>query len=103
MFEIGRGLKRWFTAPELKDGLAAGDPGLLELLDLRLLRAEARSASVAAGRIGAKDRPQRLVEAARDRRSGGPARRVASGRPRAPYANRRPAPCWARTSMARTA
>ena len=80
MFEIGRGLKRWFTAPELKDGLAAGDPGLLELLDLRLLRAEAR-----------------------DRRSGGPARRVASGRPRAPYANRRPAPCWARTSMARTA
>lgn len=78
MFEIGRGLKRWFSAPELKDGLAAGDQGLLELLDLRLLRAEARAASIAAGRIGAKDRPQRLVEAARvwrelARRTGDPA------------------------------
>lgn len=64
MFEIGRELRRWFSAPEPRDGLCLGDPSLLELLDLKLLQSEARAAQVAAGRIGAKDRPLRLIEAA---------------------------------------
>jgi tetratricopeptide (TPR) repeat protein len=63
MFELGREIKRLFRphrtsvfAPP-RDGLAGGDPGLEELLDLAMLRAEAKACDVAAGRIGAKDRP----------------------------------------------
>ena len=42
MFEIGRELKRWFSASALKDGVrdgfCVGDESLLELLDLNLLQ-----------------------------------------------------------------
>jgi len=72
MFEFGRDLKRLFgveTGAESKgtsyrEGLTGGDTSLLELLDIRLLTNEARSADVAAGRIGTKDRGSRLLEAA---------------------------------------
>jgi len=68
MFEFGRELRRLFggaRAPfPAKDGLTGGDGALLELLDLKMLRAEAKSADVAAGRIGARDRPRRQLEAA---------------------------------------
>lgn len=66
MFEFGRELRRWFsraTRP-VRDGLTGGDGALLELLDLEMLKAEAKGADVAAGRISAKDRPRRLLEAA---------------------------------------
>ncbi|MBS0334826.1 MAG: hypothetical protein JSS35_18805, partial [Proteobacteria bacterium] len=46
------------------DGLTGGDAALLELLDLNLLRQEARAADVAAGRVGAQDRAQRRLDAA---------------------------------------
>jgi hypothetical protein len=65
MFEFGRELKRLFRVDALKDGLTGGDASLLELLDLDLLRAEGRAADVAAGRISAKDRAKRYLEAAR--------------------------------------
>ena len=45
MFEIGRELKRFFSPPQRRDGLCPGDPSLLELLDLRLLQNEGRSAA----------------------------------------------------------
>jgi hypothetical protein len=67
MFEFGRELKRLFGAENLnvaRDGLTGGDSSLLELLDLDMLRAEAKSADIAAGRMGAKDRAQRRLEAA---------------------------------------
>jgi tetratricopeptide (TPR) repeat protein len=72
MFEFGRDLKRLFgvdAGAESKgaahrDGLTGGDTSLLELLDIRLLTNEARSADIAAGRIGCKDRGSRLLEAA---------------------------------------
>src|SRR5689334_12109099 len=72
MFDLGRELRRLIGAarsrfPGLilgRDGLTGGNGVLLELLDLRMLRAEAKSADVAAGRIGAKDRPRRHLEAA---------------------------------------
>jgi tetratricopeptide (TPR) repeat protein len=72
MFDFGRDLKKLFgvdagapaRAAAHRDGLTGGDTSLLELLDLRLLVNEARSADVAAGRIGAKDRGHRLLEAA---------------------------------------
>jgi len=68
MFEFGRELRRLLGGAPLaggfQDGLTGGDPTLLELLDLRLLINEARAADVAAGRIGARDRPARLVHAA---------------------------------------
>ncbi|HUZ12106.1 MAG TPA: hypothetical protein VMU93_04545 [Caulobacteraceae bacterium] len=68
MFEFGRELRRLLGAPRgvstIKDGLTGGDAPLLELIDLRMLRAEAQAADVAAGRISAKDRPRRLLEAA---------------------------------------
>ncbi|TCS13635.1 hypothetical protein [Caulobacter sp. BK020] len=72
MFDFGRDLKRLFgvdaaapaRAAAHRDGLTGGDTSLLELLDLRLLVNEARAADVAAGRIGAKDRGHRLLEAA---------------------------------------
>jgi tetratricopeptide (TPR) repeat protein len=65
MFEFGRELRRLFGAKAAfpaKDGLTGGDGALLELLDLTMLRAEAKSADVAAGRIGARDRPRRHLE-----------------------------------------
>lgn len=72
MFEFGRDLKRLFgvdagaasKAAAHREGLTGGDTSLLELLDMRLLTNEARSADVVAGRIGAKDRGSRLLEAA---------------------------------------
>ena len=63
MIEFGRGLKKLFQSPAPQGGLARGDATLLELLELRLLQSEARSADVSAGRIGAKDRALRLSEA----------------------------------------
>jgi tetratricopeptide (TPR) repeat protein len=79
MFEFGRELKRLFesdTPP--RDGLTGGDASLLELLDMDLLRGEARASDIAAGRISAKEPHQRRLEAARvwrelARRSGDPA------------------------------
>src|SRR5580698_10853040 len=65
MFEFGREFRRLFKADNFKDGLTGGDASLLELLDLDLLRVEARAADVAAGRISAKDKAQRYLEAAR--------------------------------------
>src|SRR5581483_4260992 len=65
MFEFGRELKRFFQPDPPKDGLTGGDSALLELLELGMLRAEAKAADIAAGRISAKDRPQRQLEAAR--------------------------------------
>src|SRR5580693_2335478 len=68
MFELGRELRRLFGGARahfpIKDGFTGGDSALLELLDLKMLRAEAKSADVAAGRISAKDRPRRHLEAA---------------------------------------
>jgi tetratricopeptide (TPR) repeat protein len=68
MFEFRRELRRLFGAEggfrPAQDGLTGGDAGLLELLDLRLLRDEGKAADVAAGRISAKDKAQRLLEAA---------------------------------------
>ena len=59
-------LKRLFTtdAPP-RDGLTGGDASLFDVLDLGLLRGEARAADIAAGRISAKDPHQRRLEAAR--------------------------------------
>ena len=68
MFEFGRELRRWFGGEgfpgAFQDGLTGGDGALLEMLALDMLRNEARAADVAAGRISAKDRPQRQLEAA---------------------------------------
>lgn len=66
MFELGRELRRFFTADRAKpaDGLTGGDSSLLELLDSQLLAQEAKAADVAAGRISAKDKPRRRLEAA---------------------------------------
>src|SRR5271170_3118104 len=68
MFEFGRELRRLFSGARAqfpnKDGLTGGDGALLELLDLKMLKAEAKGADVAAGRIGARDRARRLLEAA---------------------------------------
>jgi len=64
MFEFGRELKRLFQPDAPKDGLTGGDASLLEMLELDLLCAEARAADIAAGRISAKDRPLRQLEAA---------------------------------------
>src|SRR5580658_3565086 len=66
-FEFGRELRRLFggaRAFPMKDGLTGGDGALLELLDLRMLRAEGKSADVAAGRISARDKARRHLEAA---------------------------------------
>ena len=69
MFEFGRDLKRLFgveteAKSAWRDGLTGGDTSLLELLDTRLLANEARSADVAASRLGTKERGARLLEAA---------------------------------------
>jgi hypothetical protein len=66
MFEFGRELKRLFeTDAPPRDGLTGGDASLLEVLDIGLLRGEARAADIAAGRISAKDPHRRRLEAAR--------------------------------------
>lgn len=61
MFQLGRELKRIFRPQDglatPKDGVAGRDPAALELLNLDMLRAEAKAADVAAGRISARDRP----------------------------------------------
>jgi hypothetical protein len=67
MFELGRELRRLLGAESAQgsgEGLTGGDPSLLELLDLNLLIQEGRTAEIAAGRISAKDRPQRRLDAA---------------------------------------
>lgn len=66
MFELGRELKRFFASEKSKaaDGLTGGDSSLLELLDANLLAQEAKASDIAAGRIGAKDKPRRRLEAA---------------------------------------
>ncbi|MDB5461202.1 MAG: hypothetical protein JWO72_2943 [Caulobacteraceae bacterium] len=79
MFEFGRELKRLFEADTgPRDGVTGGDASLLELLDMDLLKGEARASDIAAGRISAKDPPQRRLQAARvwrelARRTGDPA------------------------------
>jgi tetratricopeptide (TPR) repeat protein len=65
MFEFSRELRRLFAPEGPKDGLTGGVRPLLELLDLGLLKGEARAADIAAGRISAKDPAQRTLEAAR--------------------------------------
>jgi len=66
MFDFARDLKRifqpGFAAP--RDGLADGDPAVLELLSLDLLVREARATDISAGRIGAADRPHRQLRQA---------------------------------------
>jgi len=60
-------LKRLFGAGRdgsARGGVTGGDPALLELLDLPLLLQEARSADVAAARVGAKDTARRRLDAA---------------------------------------
>ncbi|MBL8555641.1 MAG: hypothetical protein JNL41_15315 [Phenylobacterium sp.] len=68
MFELGRELRRFFAADRARavpqDGLTGGDSSLLELLDCQLLAQEAKAADIAAGRISAKDKPRRRLEAA---------------------------------------
>lgn len=67
MFELGWEFLRKLAPERLRhktDGLTGGDAALLELLDLKLLNLEAKAADVAAGRVGARDRPQRRLEAA---------------------------------------
>lgn len=66
MFEFGREIKRLFeTDAPPRDGLTGGDASLLDMLDIGLLRGEARAADIAAGRISAKDPHQRRLEASR--------------------------------------
>lgn len=69
MFQLGRELKRIFGAetafPAPRDGLAGRDAGVLELLDLNMLRHEAHATDVAAGRVGAKDRAALQLRQAR--------------------------------------
>lgn len=67
MFELGRELKRLFGAEPAfgsGEGLTGGDGSLLELLDVTLLLEEGRAADLAAGRLSAKDKPERRIEAA---------------------------------------
>ena len=67
MFDFARELRRLFGSEASRpftDGLTGGDAGLMELLDLRLLTQEGKSADVAAGRISARDKAQRRLEAA---------------------------------------
>ena len=67
MFELGREFLKLFATDRPRanaDGLTGGDAALLELLDLAMLTTEARSADVAAGRIGVHDKGQRRLDAA---------------------------------------
>jgi hypothetical protein len=68
MFDIGREFRRLFKphggfSPP-RDGLTGGDAALLELLDLDMLKAEAKAVDVAAGRVGVKDRGARHLQQA---------------------------------------
>ena len=65
MFEFSREWKRLPSADGPRDGLTGGDVSLLEILDLRLLRAETKAGDIAAGRISARDPSQRRLDAAR--------------------------------------
>lgn len=74
MFEFGRELRRILGAARTRD---LSDPGLLELLDLDSLAAQAKAFAVAAGRISTKDPHPHHLEAAaawreHARRSGDP-------------------------------
>ncbi len=64
MFEFGRELKRLFQADGPREGLTGGDASLLELLDMDLLRSEARAADLAVAHATPRDRPRRQLEAA---------------------------------------
>jgi tetratricopeptide (TPR) repeat protein len=64
MAGVGRRLGRLFAGDAGRGGFSLGDASLLELFDLNLLRREAREADIAAGRVGARDRSSRLLEAA---------------------------------------
>jgi tetratricopeptide (TPR) repeat protein len=67
MFEFGREFMKLFAGERTRpfaDGLTGGDAAILELLDLPLLLQEAKSADIAAGRVGAADKPQRRLDAA---------------------------------------
>ncbi len=64
MFDFSRDLKRLFATDGPRDGLTGGDASLLEMLDLTLLRAEAKAGDVAAGRVSARDPSQRRLDAA---------------------------------------
>src|SRR3569623_2284616 len=61
---VGRRLKGLFAEDAARATLSFSDASLLELFDLTLLRREAREADISAGRVGARDRPQRLRDAA---------------------------------------
>ena len=64
MFEFGREIRRIFGGGdqvELQNGL-------IELLDLQLLRREVAAADVAAGRVSTVDRAERYADAAIQRR-----------------------------------
>jgi len=64
MFEFGRELKRLFQADGPREGLTGGDASLLELLDMDLLRSEARAADLGVAHATPRDRPRRQLEAA---------------------------------------
>ena len=64
MFEFGREIKRIFGG----DTQAEAQPGLVELLDLQLLRREAGTAETNAGRVSTIDRGERYADAAMLRR-----------------------------------
>jgi hypothetical protein len=64
MFEFGRDIRRIFG----HDAQAEAPAGLVELLDLQLLRREAGLADVAAGRVSTTDRAERYADAAMLRR-----------------------------------
>ena len=64
MFEFGREIRRIFGhEPNVEI-----QHGLIELLDLQLLRREAGAADVAAGRVSTVDRSERYADAALLRR-----------------------------------
>jgi tetratricopeptide (TPR) repeat protein len=68
MFDFGRDLRRAFAGRAgvpLRDGLTGGDVTLLDLLDLGMLKAEARGAAIAAGRVSAPDPARAALAAAR--------------------------------------
>lgn len=67
MFELGRELRRLFATERAKpsrEQLTGGDASLLEMLDATLLAREAKSADIAAGRVGAKDKARLRLDAA---------------------------------------
>ena len=80
MFDFGRDLRRALSGRAgvpSRDGLTGGDVTLLDLLDLGMLKAEARGSAVAAGRVSAPDPARAALSASRvwrelARRSGDP-------------------------------